>query len=64
MPEIVIPGIRDVGNGPSEARHQELKELREQHRIQLWSHQGTEEECEDSWRQFLLAGTPDWEIWS
>jgi len=64
MPEIVIPGLRDVGNGPSEARHQELKELRAQHRIQLWAESGTEEECEASWREFLLMGTPDWVIYS
>jgi hypothetical protein len=67
MPEIiipVIPGLRDVGNGASEAQHATLREMRENHQIYLWADRGTEESCEASWRAFLLADTPDWEIWS
>ena len=62
MPEIVIPGLRDVGNGPAEASHAQLEQLRQEHKVQLWAERGTEEACEASWRRFLLEGTPDWEI--
>ena len=64
MPEIVIPGLKEVGNGASEAQAQMLQKMRQQHQIQLWTEAGTEAECEDSWRKFLLAGTPDWVIYS
>lgn len=64
MPEVIIPGLRDVGNGMSEDSHKWLDELRKEHRLLLWSESGTAEQCEKSWREFLLEGTPDWVIYS
>lgn len=64
MPEIVIRGLRDVGNGSTVSGHEMLREMRQDQQIQLWSHEGTKEQCEANWRNFLLEGTPDWEIWS
>ena len=64
MPEITIPGLRDVGNGPSEEAYKGLEELRESHKFLVWTERGTLEECEESWRKFLLDGTPDWVIYS
>jgi hypothetical protein len=64
MPEIILPGVRDEKHGPSEAALTELRQLRQQHKIQLWAERGTEEECEASWQKFLLEGTPDWIIYA
>lgn len=63
--EIVLPGLRDVGNGPSEQAHKQLQELRQSSKVQLWSLEGTAEECEKSWIEFCLQGCPDgWEVLS
>lgn len=64
MPEIVLPSVRQIANGASEQAHQKLQEMRQAHQIQMWSLEGTAEECEDSWRAFLLRDTPDWIIYS
>lgn len=64
MPEIVLPGLREVGNGATEAQGRMLAEERKAGRLKLWAESGTAQECEESWRKFLLEGTPDWEIWS
>lgn len=64
MPEIVLPGLRHVGGGTTEADHKLLREARQNQQVKMWTHEGTDEECENSWREFLLAGTPDWVIYS
>jgi hypothetical protein len=61
--QIIIPGVRNEKHGPSEKALAELREFRKQHKVQLWSQIGTEEECEASWEKFLLTGTPDWVIY-
>lgn len=64
MPEIVLPGLREVGGGATEAQGKMLREMRENRQILLWSHNGTEQECRDSWQNFLLDGTPDWVVYT
>ena len=54
IPEITISGLRDVGQGPSEAQHEMRQALIKNGQVKLWGHAGTEEECEEAWRQFLL----------
>lgn len=64
MPEITLPGLRETGNGPSEQEYKMLVEFRKGEKVLVWSHEGTHEECEKSWHDFLLADTPDWVILS
>ena len=63
MPEIVIvPGLRDVGNGPSEQQQQMRQDLVKHEKIRLWAHAGTEQECEEAWKEFLLESAADCRI--
>jgi hypothetical protein len=60
VPEIaLVPGLRDVGNGPSEQQQALRQDLLKNEKIQLWAFTGTEEECESNWREFLLKDAPE-----
>lgn len=63
MPEIVIEGIRYTSSGIQIADAALLEKERKSGRLKLWAAKGTPEECEKSWRDFILADTPDWKIW-
>jgi hypothetical protein len=59
MPEIVLPGLREVSNGPSEQQQTLRQGLVENGQVKLWAFSGTEEECEANWREFLLKDAPE-----
>jgi hypothetical protein len=65
MPEIILPGLRENSrSATSVSQHSLLKELRQSQRVQLWQQEGTSEQCEEGWRNFLLSDMPDGVIYS
>jgi len=60
--EIVIPGLKDISGGMSEKSVQQLEQLRQLKKLHVWSCSGKAEDVEKSWQEFLLADTPDWQV--